>query len=84
VYHLAAVISISGDPTGTPGVEAGHCSPLLCTCEALHALKSDPTVSGAKAATELGHEARPLGDTVADTYDWFKLGGMRPDRALAA
>lgn len=48
----------------------------LFTPESLHALRKDPVVSTAKAAEELGYEARPLGDTVADTYAWFRTRGL--------
>lgn len=44
----------------------------LFTKEALHALRSDPDVSGAKAAAELGYEPRPFATSVADTYAWMR------------
>jgi dihydroflavonol-4-reductase len=50
--------------------------PLLFTREALHALKSDPTVDGSKARTELGHEPRPLHESVADIGAWFREQGI--------
>jgi dihydroflavonol-4-reductase len=49
--------------------------PLLFTREALHALKSDPAVDGSKARTELGHEPRPLHESVADIEAWFREQG---------
>lgn len=49
----------------------------LFTKEALHALRSDPDVSGAKAAVELGYEPRSFESTVEDTFAWFR------DRSLA-
>jgi dihydroflavonol-4-reductase len=35
-------------------------------------LLDDPTVDGTKAATELGHDPRPLEDSVRDTVRWFE------------
>ncbi len=46
-------------------------SVLWYTSESLHALRFSPAVSGAKAATELGHHPRPFFDSVEDTYRWF-------------
>ena len=46
--------------------------------ESLHALRKDPVVSTAKAARELGYEPRPLRDTVADSYAWFRSQGLLP------
>jgi hypothetical protein len=43
----------------------------LFTPESLHALETDPTVSGAKAARELGYFPRPTQQTVADIYTWL-------------
>lgn len=43
----------------------------LFTAESLHALASDPQVSGARARQELGHDPRPLRDTIGDLYRWF-------------
>jgi len=48
----------------------------LFTPESLHALRKDPVVSTAKAAEELGYEPRPLRDTVADSYAWFRTRGL--------
>jgi dihydroflavonol-4-reductase len=50
----------------------------LFTPESLHALRKDPVVSTAKAAEELGYEARPLRDTIADSYAWFRSRGLLP------
>jgi dihydroflavonol-4-reductase len=47
----------------------------LFTREGLHALQSDPEVSGAKAAAELGHAPRTFETSVADTYRWFRDQG---------
>jgi len=44
----------------------------MFTPESLHALATDPTVSGQKAARELGHFPRPTQDTVADIYAWLR------------
>ena len=50
----------------------------LFTPESLHALLTDPTVSSAKAARELGHEPRATEDTVRDVYAWFRETGILP------
>ncbi len=47
-------------------------NPLSYTTESLHALRSDPHVSSAKAQEELHHTARPLAETVADMYAWTR------------
>ena len=44
----------------------------MFTSESLHAVETDPTVSGEKAARELGHFPRPTQDTVADIYTWLR------------
>jgi dihydroflavonol-4-reductase len=49
-------------------------NPLLPTSEALRALRSFPIVDGTKAARELGHQPRPLEETVADLYTFFQSG----------
>jgi dihydroflavonol-4-reductase len=43
----------------------------LVTPESLHALQYAPTVCHYKASKELGYLARPLIETVRDTYAWF-------------
>ena len=48
----------------------------LFTPESLHALRTDPTVSTAKARRELGYEPRPTQDTVADLHAWFRAAGV--------
>jgi dihydroflavonol-4-reductase len=50
--------------------------PLMYTGEALHAIRFGARVSGAKAAGELGHAARPTPDTVRDLYAWFEAAGV--------
>jgi dihydroflavonol-4-reductase len=42
------------------------------TAESLHALRNHQKVSHDKAARELGYRSRPLKETVASTFDWFK------------
>ncbi len=46
------------------------------TAESLKALRHWRHVRHDKATRELGYEPRPLRDTVADTYDWFRQQGM--------
>jgi len=53
-------------------------NPLWYTSESLHALRFSPPVSGAKAATELGHHPRSFEDTIGDTYQWFAEAGLLP------
>ncbi len=50
--------------------------PLLYTADTLHALRVDPVVSSQKAARELDHHPRPIEDTIADLYEWFRQAGM--------
>ncbi len=45
------------------------------TGAALHALRSNPRISNQKAKDELGFDPRPVQQTVADTYAWFKEAG---------
>ena len=48
----------------------------LFNLESLHALGSNPRIDGSKAARELGHTARPLFDTLRDSYAWFAEAGV--------
>ena len=50
-------------------------NPLLPTREALRALRSFPKVDTAKAARDLGYQARPIDETVADLYAFFQDAG---------
>ncbi len=47
----------------------------LYTSESLNALEADARFSNAKARAELGHEPRPLVDTLRDVYAWFAASG---------
>ena len=51
-------------------------SALTFTSESLHALEHSPPISGEKAKLELGHQPRPIEETVADIYDWFARQGV--------
>ena len=64
-------------PAGLWWSRLSHSEPLF-TPESLHALRKDPVVSTDKAARELGYEARPLRDTIADSYAWFRSRGLLP------
>ncbi len=45
----------------------------LYTYQSLNILVNSPTnISNAKAKKELGYESRPLGQTLRDTFDWYK------------
>jgi len=48
--------------------------PLFTAC-AVDALAQHPRVSHERAALELGYSPRPLEETLADTYDWFRDNG---------
>jgi dihydroflavonol-4-reductase len=54
----------------------------LYTFESLETLGYSARVSNAKAVRELGYAARPLSETVRDTYDWFAAAGMIPHDAV--
>lgn len=64
---------------GLPFVEAYSkvtATPPLYTGEALDTLRDGAKlVSNEKARRELGFVARPLEQTIADAYDWFKQNG---------
>lgn len=66
---VAPVADVVARLTGTP---------LAPTREALHALTTFPTVDGSKAARELGHQPRPIEETLADLHDWFVETGRLP------
>ena len=48
----------------------------LYTREALHAVKACKDLSWNKAAVELGHDPRPIQESVRDIYRWFDAQGM--------
>ncbi len=50
-------------------------NPLLPTREALAAIAAFPVIDGGKAARELGHHPRPIEDTVAELYCYFRDRG---------
>jgi dihydroflavonol-4-reductase len=51
------------------------------THESLHALKGNRFIKAEKAIAELGHHARPLEDTLRDTYCWFHdIGVLKTKR----
>lgn len=95
IQELAAVAEeVSGQPKpaltvpmwlarmGSPVanvIERQTGNPLLATSEALHALRFSPTVSGAKAQTELGHRPRPIETTVSDVHQWACEQGFLDD-----
>jgi dihydroflavonol-4-reductase len=49
------------------------------TQEAIHALHGSRNIVGARAASELGHRARPTEHTIRDTYAWFAHSGKLPE-----
>lgn len=49
----------------------------LYTDESLKSLlEGNKTIVCKKAATHLGHSARPIEETIADTYEWFRKEGF--------
>jgi nucleoside-diphosphate-sugar epimerase len=50
----------------------------LYTIEAVRTLAYGSRISCDKAKRELGYRARPLVDTLRDTYSWFASVGMIP------
>jgi dihydroflavonol-4-reductase len=53
----------------------------LYTSESLAAAAASRRISHRKATDELGHDPRPLEDTVKDTCAWFESRGMLPRRS---
>ena len=49
---------------------------LSMTSESMHALFNGPEISSAKASTDLGYTARPIEETIADSYAWFDENGL--------
>jgi dihydroflavonol-4-reductase len=63
---------------GAPFVQAWGwmtSSEPIYTAEALHALRTHRHVVGERAMRELGHTARPIEETVADSVAWFRRAG---------
>ncbi|MFO0602131.1 MAG: NAD-dependent epimerase/dehydratase family protein [Polyangiales bacterium] len=54
--------------------------PQVLTHEALDTLLANPRISSDKAIRELGFRARPLEETVRDTYAWYVETGQLPRR----
>ena len=44
----------------------------LITPDSVHALRYSPSICHQKASKELGYSARPLFETIRDTYAWFE------------
>jgi dihydroflavonol-4-reductase len=55
-------------------------SPLMPTREALAAIGSFPVIDSAKAARELGHSPRPIEETIASLFAYFRDRGDLADR----
>jgi dihydroflavonol-4-reductase len=58
-------------PVGTALAQRSD-SALSMTSESIHALLNSPEVSSEKAETVLGYTARPIEQSIADTYVWFE------------
>jgi dihydroflavonol-4-reductase len=50
----------------------------LFTSDSLRVLRNHRKISNAQASSELGHNPRPLEETLRDTYAWFKQAGKLP------
>jgi len=48
----------------------------LYTGDSLRALRSNRRISSDRARSELGYSSRPLRDTVADAFEWFRSAGV--------
>jgi len=48
----------------------------LYTSDSLHALESNRRISCDRAVAELGYTHRPLRETIADAYAWFREAGI--------
>lgn len=55
----------------------------LYTSESLTALRANTDYRHDKATAELGHQPRPLEQTVRDVYAWFAASGQLPDAPQA-
>lgn len=51
-------------------------TPALFTAAALHALRNHRHITYAKAKAELGYSPRPLRESIADTFAWFRESRM--------
>jgi nucleoside-diphosphate-sugar epimerase len=47
----------------------------LFTSDSLRVLRNHRHISHACANAELGHNPRPLEETLRDTFEWFKQAG---------
>ncbi len=69
-----------GAPFAALGARALHREPLY-TPESLAALRSERSAPHDKARRELGHDPRPLRQSVEDTYLWFRNAGLIPQES---
>ena len=77
---LNRVISLTSEtvaPRGATSVSGGgeHPSEPIYTRATLGWLRSNPQVSNAHAACDLGYQPRPFDETLADTLIWFRDDG---------
>jgi dihydroflavonol-4-reductase len=70
-FEVPMAVARLAAPAGLWWAERTGAEPMF-TPESLHALATDPSVSGQKAARELGHFPRPTQDTVAGIYAWLE------------
>jgi dihydroflavonol-4-reductase len=66
-----------GAPVAALGARVLHKEPLY-TPESLAALRSEPSAPHDKARRELGHDPRPLRQSIEDIYLWFRDSGLTP------
>jgi dihydroflavonol-4-reductase len=50
----------------------------LFTSDSLRVLRNHRNINNTQAKAELGHNPRPLEETLRDTYQWFKQAGKLP------
>ena len=66
-----------GAPFATLGARIFHRDPLFTT-ESLATLCAERRIPDTKARDALGHDPRPLRQTIEDTYLWFREAGFCP------
>ena len=70
-YAVAAALAPLAEWAG----RVGGSKPVF-TPESLNTVKHGPRVDCSKAQAELGFRARPIEDTLVDTYSWFRRAGL--------
>ena len=71
---LNRVIPLTSASVPQPGGDSPAAEPIY-TRATLGWLRSNPQVSHAHAARDLGYQPRPFAETLADTLKWFESHG---------